>query len=460
MSRRDCDVAVIGAGIAGLYAALRLVEQGYRVRVLEAQQRTGGRIHSMRQLGSNAEAGATYIGAGYDRFMALARSFDIPLIDVTPILEFFREQELALGNEIIRQSEWPTHPANPFPEGDRALMPWSYHRVLTMRENPLDGPDDWLDPRHAALDVSMRQWMLGLGLSEDVVRMGYGINTTFGADADDVSALLMLFRGAFSKSQRRLAPGESLGYTVEDGVQRVPDAMAAALGDAIELGRCVTAIETGPDAAVVRTEDGGRIQASRVVCTVPFSVLGRIAITPALTGAQAEAVRELGSQAITQVYMAPKRPFWEDDGHSPSLFTDSLAGMVAAVRSSDDPNRVTHFSAWVIGPHAATIDRLDPGESGRRVIEAIERIRPAAKGQLELIGQQAWGKDPYAGGAWAYFKPGQVTRFAKTMGRAHGRLHFAGEHLARAHRGLEGALETAERAAGEIAAALDAPGSD
>ena len=71
-------------------------------------------------------------------------------MDVTPVLEFFREQDLALDGEIIRQSEWPTHPANDFPERDREQMPWSYHRVLTMRDNPLEAPGDWLDPRHAA----------------------------------------------------------------------------------------------------------------------------------------------------------------------------------------------------------------------------------------------------------------------------------------------------------------------
>ncbi len=61
----DRDVVVIGAGIAGLHAALTLESAGLDVLVLEAQQRVGGRIHSMRQRGSTAEAGGTYIGAGY-----------------------------------------------------------------------------------------------------------------------------------------------------------------------------------------------------------------------------------------------------------------------------------------------------------------------------------------------------------------------------------------------------------
>jgi monoamine oxidase len=71
-------------------------------------------------------------------------------------------------------------------------------------------------------------------------------------------------------------------------------------------------------------------------------------------------------------------------------------------------------------------------------------------GQLELIGLKSWGGDPYAGGAWAYFRPGQVERFAKDMAAPSGRIHFCGEHLSASARGLEGALASAETAAGEV----------
>ena len=58
------DAIVIGAGLAGLAAALKLQAAGVDAQVIEAQDRVGGRVHSMRQLGSNKEAGGTYIGAG------------------------------------------------------------------------------------------------------------------------------------------------------------------------------------------------------------------------------------------------------------------------------------------------------------------------------------------------------------------------------------------------------------
>jgi len=452
MTTPDRDVIVVGAGIAGLHAALTLEAAGLRVLVLEAQQRVGGRIHSMRQLGSTAEAGGTYIGAGYARLIGAAERYGVELMDVTPILEFFREQDLAYRGEIIRQADWPSHPANDFPEKDKEHMPWNYHRVLTMRENPLQSPGDWLDERYASLDVSAHDWLSGLGLSEQAIALAYGLNVSFGRDAHDVSTLLLLFRGAFSKTQRAVAPKDSLGYTARHGVQRIPEAMAAALDGGVELDRAVTAIDVEPDRVTVKTSNGTRFAARHVIAAVPPGVLRKIAISPALPDAQAAAIADIPAQPLTQVYLAPRSKFWELDGYAASLFTDTQAGMLAAARNRDRPTEVTSLTAWITGDAAAALDRLSATEAGQAVIAAVEELRPAAKGQLEVVGLHSWGNDPYAAGAWVYFRPGQVTRFAAVLGHAHGRLHFCGEHLATFCRGMEGAMESAEEA---VAAVLE-----
>ena len=88
--KREHDVVVIGAGLAGLAAALELEAGGTNVQVIEAQQRVGGRIHSMQQLGSNKEAGGTYIGAGYTRIIGAAeRAPPAALLPIPPILLSF-----------------------------------------------------------------------------------------------------------------------------------------------------------------------------------------------------------------------------------------------------------------------------------------------------------------------------------------------------------------------------------
>ena len=463
-----CEAVVIGAGLAGLNAAVHLQDAGLDVRVVEARNRVGGRVRSMRELGGNLEAGGTYIGAAYRRVIAAAARHDVRLIDVTPSLKFFREQDLVLDGAIISQSEWPAHPANPFPNPDRALMPWTFSRVLTARENPLEEPRNWLDPRQTEHDVSMYEWMRGLGLDDKAIRVGYGMNVSYGEDAQDISALQLLFRAAFSRAQAntsatagRFPGGESApssssssvtstgarGYTVADGVQRIPEAMAESLVQPVHYGRTVGRIEDDGRHVTVFCEGGAEYKAAYAVCALPFTVLRRIDFDPPLHGSQREAVASLPSQSMTQLYFAHKSEFWEADEYAPSLFTDTAAGMFSAIRNGSDPTQIAGFSAWVMGRNASQLDALPPESAGARVIEEIEAVRPAARGQLEFIGRQGWGADPFARGAWAYFRPGQITRFAAAMGAPHGRVRFCGEHLALANRGMEGAMESGESAA-------------
>ena len=467
-----CEAVVIGAGLAGLNAAVHLQDAGVDVRVVEAQDRVGGRVRSMRELGGNLEAGGTYIGAAYRRVIDAASRHDVKLIDVTPSLKFFREQDLVLDGEIIRQSEWPAHPANPFPDRDKTLMPWTFGRMLTARQNPLEEPRNWLDPEQAVHDVSMYEWMRGLGLGEETIRLGYGLNVSYGEDAHDISALQLLFRAAFSRAQAgasvpaadqavsESADGESAlsrssvtpstsarGYTAADGVQRIPEAMAEAMAHPVHYGQLVRRIEDDGRQVSVRCEGGAEYRAAHAVCALPFTVLRRISFDPPLHGSQREAVARLPSQSMTQLYFAHKSEFWEADEYAPSLFTDTAAGMYSAIRNGNDPGEITGFSAWVMGRNAARLDTLPPEAAGARIIEEIEAVRPAARGQLEFIGRQCWGADPFARGAWAYFRPGQITRFAAEMGAPHGRIRFCGEHLAVANRGMEGAMESGESAA-------------
>jgi monoamine oxidase len=230
--------------------------------------------------------------------------------------------------------------------------------------------------------------------------------------------------------------------------------MQGKLRHEVHFGKEVAAIRDDGAIVEVTCRDGARYRAKQVVCSIPFSVLRTIHFEPGLSGPQAEAVNTLPYMSNTLVFFIPKRKFWESDGLSPTMWTDGPAGTVMAQRFGKDDEEVTALVANPRGNVANWVDRLPPADAVRLVQSEIERLRPAAKGALEGGFIHSWARDPYAAGDWAVFGPGQIERFARTMAAPHGRIHFCGEHTAQANRGMEGALESAERAVLEVTQAL------
>jgi monoamine oxidase len=238
------------------------------------------------------------------------------------------------------------------------------------------------------------------------------------------------------------------------GNERLPAAMAKLLRTEIRFGQRVVAVRQEAERVTVRTKNGGRYEAKAAICAVPFATLREIDLDPAVTGVQAKAIRTLPHQPIHQVALHASKRFWETDGMEPSMWTDSHLGRVSAIYHGADADEVSSLVVSAFGPAAQHLDRLGPEGAARFVVAEIERIRPAAKGALSVSGQHSWTRDPYAGGAWAYFHPGTVTRFLPEMFAANGRVHFCGEQTSIGSRGMEGALETGERAARAVARQL------
>jgi len=450
-AQNKSDVIVIGAGLSGLTAALFLQDAGVNVQVIEGRDRIGGRVLSYRNIPGNPEAGGTAFGPGYARLVDAARTHGVDLIDITPITPFFFQRELVLNNEFISAEAWPEHPRNPFPEQARAMMPWLFLPMLLGSANPLKTLDAWLAPENAHLDISLYEYLKQAGQSDATIRLAYDVNPSWGNSAHDVSTLMPLFAYAFSAMQKELAAGgKVMGYTARGGNQAIPEAMAAALKNEVHMDQQVIAIRSDSDGAEVHCSDGRVYRADRVICSIPFSVLKRIRIEPMLTGAQARAVNTLESQVINQVHMVARRPFWEADGMTPNMFTDSLCGMVVAEHKGERPEDITSLTAWVRGHKAAWMDQVEEHDAVAAVVADIERLRPAAKGQLEVVAYKSWYRDPFSSGDWAVWQPGQVTELAPHVATPHARIHFCGEHTAVANRGMEGAMESGERVGLEV----------
>jgi monoamine oxidase len=450
-NQNQSDVIVVGAGLSGLNAALMLESQGLSVRVLEGRNRIGGRVQSLRNIPGNPEVGGTAFGPGYARLVEAARTYGVGLIDITPVVPYFYRRELILGDEVIPKDKWPTHAKNPFPEGMRELMPWMYLNMFMAQKNPLQTTDAWLDPANTKFDISLHEWLRSQGLSDAAIQLAYNTNPAHGMSSHDVSALMIMMGAAFSGMQRRLAgSGKVMGYTAAGGNQSIPEAMANALKDEVRLNASVTGVRSTGGGAEVHCADGTVYRAKHVVCSVPCSVLRRVRIDPVFTGAQLRGVHTLESQIVNQLHLVASEPFWESDGLDPNMFTDSLAGMVVAEHKGKTPAEVTSLTVWIRGDDAALMDQMPEDEAIAAVVRDLERLRPAAKGKLKVMGYKSWYRDPFAAGDWAYWQPGQISDFARDLATPNGNIHFCGEHTAVSNRGMEGAMESGERVALEI----------
>jgi monoamine oxidase len=449
------DVIVLGAGLAGLRAASLLAEQGARVTVLEAGSRVGGRARTVVLDGIPFELGASEVGADYGRLLDAARRAGVKLEQQ---VRAAGAMSYHIGGELLRPEQWSASKANRTVGAEREVLPQLLETTYVFRFNPLKTDvGAWLDPKWSALDVSAGEWLRSHGVSEaaiDLMSVSTDFTDMWAMSAlgllRDVSRLMLTGFGSSGSGGRAMYGGEGLPnqFNVVGGTERLPEAMARALGDSVRLGKIVTRIVNEPSRVEVQCLDGTRYSGDFVVCTLPFSALRHVSILPAMPPAQVEAVAASAYGGTTHVILEVKSPFWESDGYGPGMYTDGPLERVFASKQRD--GSIPFLRVWINGYAADRLDQIPPAELGAWVLREFERIRPAARGKVAVREVFSWGAEPYIRGHRHVFLPGQVRRFAREMDRPWQRMHFAGEHLRRLEVGMEGAMETADRAVIEV----------
>ncbi|HKL63461.1 MAG TPA: NAD(P)/FAD-dependent oxidoreductase [Woeseiaceae bacterium] len=435
------SVTVLGAGLAGLHAARLLERQGCSVTVLEARQRIGGRVRTLDELPGAPEAGANIFGPNYGRAVGAARELGVPLT-ASP-----RDAEtgLILDGRIVDRAGWPDSPLNTLPPALREITPDRLAGAL-LRGNPLQTSTHWRAPAAQQWDVSATAFFRERGL-DDTALAWIDANNSYGNRLGDTSLLALYRVGESIGRAITMARGAGLpSLHVATGNLRLPEAMADSLAGPVRLGERVMRIRQSATETIVHCENGAEYRADAVICTLPATAVRRLHFEPGLPGEPAGAFRQVRYHKITQAHLLAAEPFWDKAGRPASWWTDGPLGRVFAWPAANEAGS-RNLTVWINGDDCDHYGGMEEEEAAAAILSEFERVIPDARGAVSVGRVVRWAEEPFSEGAWAIWRPGEITAgMPSRLAAAHGRVSFAGEHTAVSYSGMEGAMESAERA--------------
>jgi monoamine oxidase len=240
-------------------------------------------------------------------------------------------------------------------------------------------------------------------------------------------------------------------FRIAGGNDLLPRAFADRLRDRVRYRAVVTRIRRSDAGVTVEFMQSGRhesISGDYAVCTIPFSVLRTIAVTPPFSPEKTHAIRELAYVSLARTYIQCKQRFWLQQGLSGFASTD-LATTYFWDSTVGQPGTRGILQGYLMGQHARTFTELSAAERRAFAHDQARRVFPESVAQAESMLSISWDEEAYSRGAYAFLRPGDGKRLFPHVASAEGRVHFAGEHTSTwfLHGSMQGALESGIRAA-------------
>jgi monoamine oxidase len=465
------QIAIVGAGIAGLNAALTLQDAGLACSIYEACDRIGGRMHSDTTTWADrmvSEWCGEFIDGDHQTLHQLIKRFGLKIVDLgrgradraQSVMFFFNRyygaEELAgdfqalapLLQQQLQEAGFPTT-----------------HARFTQVGFRLD---------HLSVYDWIEQYVQGghtapVGHLLDAACTGF-----YGLDTGEQSSLNLVYlfgsRGPWRDSTTpRPLQGSS---KIVGGNEQLPLAMARSLPkECIHLRHQLVALERKSNSLLTLTfaTAGGssQVQCERAILALPFSTLRRVDYQQAgFDPLKQAAIEQLGYGTISKLFLQFDMPYWYQDGpwphpHTGFIITDLDMQTLwdASIGQTGSSGLLVDYTSGQRGaayaPPAAystTGDSTNVQSYAQNCLQQLERIFPGIS--AHYTGRAALSYptgDPSLLGSYSCWRVGQCTYFGGYEGVRQGPVHFAGEHCSVEFQGfMEGGAREGERAAQEI----------
>jgi monoamine oxidase len=463
-------IGIIGAGIAGLNAALTLQDAGYASTVFEASSRVGGRMHSNTTTWANGQTSewcGELIDSGHKTILGLVKRFGLKTVDLLAAqpkgsqdtyfffgkyyLQKQADQDFQQVYQVLKQQLKQA----PFPTLYNNYTAFGYH----------------LD--HTSLYDWIEQYVPGGHSSNMGQLLDVAYNIEYGRETNEQSSLNLVYLLGFQPK----AGGFSIfgasdeRYHIVGGNQQLPQAIANSLpAGSVKLNWRMTAIETNSDRTVTvtfATAAGEKQQTfDYVVLALPFSVLRTLDYSRAgFNNLKKTAITQLGYGTNSKLQLQFDARYWNGTGAWPGISDGNIYTDIGFQNTWDvtrgQPGKtgiIVDFTGGHVGasykpngPYTATPDpRVQ--QYANAFVKQLEEVWPGAKQHYTGTATLSYPTgDPNLLGSYSCWLVGQYTLFSGYERVQQGHIHFAGEHCSISFQGfMEGGAQQGARAANEI----------
>lgn len=436
MKRREC--VVIGAGLAGLAAAYRLTQHRWNVTVLEATRRLGGRVMTHRfenAPGLVCELGGEWIGNDHHEMQRLCCAFDLKLESHQYANSFWNQSKRA---RVLAPGKWCM--------SSTSLKIWKkFEREFKDFKRPdfeqLDKLDWWTKLAELGFD------------RRDLLRRDLMDSTDFGETIRMNSAYTAATE-YLSTEDQQVDNTDEMDFKVCGGNDRLVKALADAIGkNSIQMDCEVKQITQANGRVTVQIKGRRPVHADFCVCALPAHCVGRIEWGKDGPKEKIAAAMQLQYARITKTAVLCSHRFWPEPKRGGFSVCTSLASDYCFDSTYKQKGRRGILCSYAVGDKADDIASSPELELKNWIVEDVAHAfglnwNSATVARTALaIKQQAWQKDHFVGGAYAFYRPGQWFKVRPALLESFKRVYFAGEHVADWQGFMEGAVVTGKAAA-------------